>query len=97
MIWSLLKNPVVRGNPARVREPASIVRPVHFMCFRTPPISLMSLVPTAWMTLPAQRKRRALKKEWPIRWKIETPTAVAPTAAPNPRAAIMYPSWLTVE
>ncbi len=49
------------------------------------------------MTEPAHRKRRALKKLWPIRWNMEIPTEAAPTTDPTPRPAIMKPSWLTVE
>ena len=92
MISSLEKNPVNKGNPARDNEPMSMVYMVHFMYFPTPPISRISLVLTAWMTEPAQRKSRALKNEWPMRWNMETPTANAPTAAPTPRPAIMKPS-----
>ena len=43
-----------------------------------------------WMTLPAQRKRQALKKAWVKTWK--KPAVKAPT--PTPRN--MKPSWLTV-
>ncbi|VVB71587.1 Uncharacterised protein [uncultured archaeon] len=75
----------------------SMVYIVHFMYFPTPPISRRSLVLTACMTEPAQRNSRALKNEWPIRWNMDTPTAIAPTAAPIPRPAIMKPSCDTVE
>jgi len=97
MISSLVKNPVNMGNPAREREPMSMVYIVHFMYFPTPPISRRSLVLTAWMTEPAQRNKSALKKEWPMRWNMDTPTAMAPTAAPTPSPAIIKPSCETVE
>ena len=44
-----------------------------------------------WMTLPAQRKSRALKKPCVMRWK------TAPKRFPVPMASIMNPSWLIVE
>jgi len=44
-----------------------------------------------WITEPAPRKRRALKKAWVIRWKIPE------TKAPTPQAMTIYPNWLTVE
>jgi hypothetical protein len=50
--------------------------------------------PMACITLPAPRKRRALKKACVKRWNIPP---VTPLYIPVPRARNMYPSWLTVE
>ena len=47
-----------------------MVAKVHGMYLRRPPILRMSCSPpTPWMTEPAPRKSRALKKAWVIRWK----------------------------
>ncbi len=48
------------------------------MCLRRPPMSVMLLEWTAWITDPAPRKSRALKKAWVNRWKRP---AVYPPAA----------------
>ena len=46
-------------------------------------MSRMSLLCTAWMTLPAARKSSALKNACVVRWKNP------PSAEPAPSAAIM--------
>ena len=57
-----------------------------------PPILRMSCSPpSAWITLPAPRKRQALKKACVYRWKIATPYA------PTPSATNMNPSCEIVE
>ena len=66
---SLDQNPLKNGNPAMDRDPRSMVIEVIFMCLWSPPISLMSSVPTAWMTDPEHMNSRALKKAWFIMWK----------------------------
>ena len=47
------------------------------MYFFRPPISLMLLLCTAWMTEPEPRNSSALKKAWVKRWN--TPAVHAPT------------------
>src|SRR5918996_4812749 len=93
MISSFDQNPAKGGMPARAREPITNVQNVRGIGFLSPPISLMLFEWTAWITEPAPRNSSALKKAWVNRWNI---AAVWP-AGPRPRAAIMYPSWDTVE
>ena len=45
-----------------------MTREVIGIDFERPPISRMSFVWTAWITLPADRNRRALKNAWLKRW-----------------------------
>ena len=52
------------GTPASERAPAVKVRAVSGIRRPRPPMSVISLEWTAWMTLPAPRKRSALKKAW---------------------------------
>ena len=49
-------------------EPRRKHAAVHGMRFTSPPISSMFRVPVAWSTLPAPRKRRALKAAWFTVW-----------------------------
>ena len=53
------------------------------MNFFIPPMSLMLLECTAWMSEPDPRKSRALKKAWVKRWN------TAAVHAPQPRAMTM--------
>ena len=64
----MLKNPLKGIIPARARDPNSMTREVIGIDFERPPISRMSFVWTAWITLPADRNRRALKNAWLKRW-----------------------------
>src|SRR2546425_1285872 len=90
--------------PARARERKSIAFEVTGIGFERPPISRMSFVWTAWMTLPAPRKRRALKNAWLKRWykaalypAESREGSVAIRYAPAPRPRNMYASWEIVE
>src|SRR2546422_11679493 len=106
---SFEKNPLNGMIPARARHPISIVREVHGIDLRSPPIARMSFVWTAWITDPAARKRRALKNAWFVRWNRAAlypavATSVLPRAtsdairyAPAPSPRNMYASWLIVE
>ena len=58
------------GKPAMARVPMTMVMKVAGIFLESPPIWRMSLVCTAWITEPAPRKRRALKKAWVVRWNI---------------------------
>ena len=51
------------------------------MYLRRPPISVMSLVPTLWMTEPAHRNSSALKKAWVNRWNMPAARLPAPSAS----------------
>jgi hypothetical protein len=91
-ISSFEKKPENGKIPAIASVAMSIVRCVFGSADLSPPIRSMSCSPeSAWITLPAPRKRSALKNACVMRWKI--PDAKAPT----PMARNMYPSWLTVE
>src|SRR3990170_198042 len=90
-ISSFDQNPARGKIPAKASDPTTNVRKVHGMVLRNPPMSLMSLECTEWITDPAQRNRRPLKKAWVKRWK--SPAVYAPA----PMATVMYPSWERVE
>jgi len=77
----LEKNPENRGMPARAAAPMTNTTVVKGIFFRRPPMSKMSLLWTAWMTLPAARNSSALKKAWVPRWKYPANTFPAPSAA----------------
>ena len=61
-IASLLKNPENPGTPDIARVAIKNVQKVIGIFFLSPPILNMSFVCTAWITLPAPRKSKALKK-----------------------------------
>src|SRR2546425_8027752 len=90
--------------PARAREPRSIALEVRGVRSERPPICRMSFVWRAWMTLPAPRKRRALKNAWLKRWykaalypAESREGSVAMRYAPAPRPRNMYASCEIVE
>src|SRR5665648_47412 len=84
--------------PARARAAINMVIPVIFILENTPPIWRISERCVAWMTLPAQRNRSALKNAWLIRWNNDTPTASLASTIPSvPIPSIIYPSWDMVE
>ncbi len=64
------KNPAVSGNPASASDPMMNVTKVTGMWRRMPPMSLMSLECTAWISDPAPRNSSALKNPCVNRWKI---------------------------
>ncbi len=80
------KKPLVSGQPAMASVDATKVQYVMGMCLRRPPMKRMSCARAsswmracmAWMTLPAPRKRQALKNAWVKTWK--KPAANAPDA-----------------
>src|SRR5437870_767786 len=78
---SLDQNPENNGKPASDNAPMSIVQYVRGMYFLSPPISVMSLVPTAWMTEPAARNSSALKNAWVKRWNMPAARLPAPSAS----------------
>jgi len=81
-----------RGIPAMAKTPIVMVQKVTGMRLRRSPMLRISCSPErAWMTEPAARKSRALKKAWVRRWKIP---AVLGT---NSQARNIYPNWETVE
>ncbi len=91
-ISSLLKKPAKGGMPAMAKVAAVIVQKVHGMCLRRPPMRRMSCSPPrAWITEPAPRNSKPLKKAWVIRWKMPAENAA------TPQARNMYPSWEMVE
>ena len=77
-ISSLDQKPASGKIPARAKEPMTKVVNVVGMYFFRPPISLMLLECTAWITDPEPRNSSALKKAWVKRWKI------AATGPPTP-------------
>ena len=98
-ISSFEKKPLVSGNPMIASVDAANVQNVSGMYLARPPMFRMSCERSsswmraciAWMTLPAPRKRQALKKACVKTWK--KPAVNAPTPTPS----TMKPSWLTVE
>src|SRR6185369_8238817 len=90
MITSLEKNPENGGTPARAASPIDMQMKVTGMVRRRPPIRVIELVPTAWITQPAARNSSALKAAWVSRWNSAVPGN--PTANP----ANMNATWLTV-
>src|SRR5215472_8622292 len=84
-IRSFEAKPANGGTPARERAPTAKVLAVMGIRRASPPIDPRWLEWTAWITLPAARKRRALKKAWVPRWKNPA------KAEPAPRAATMNP------
>src|SRR5665811_1599944 len=91
-ISSFDQNPDSGNTPLIASQAIAIVTKVVGMYFLRPPIFHMSCwFVMAWMIEPAARNRRALKKAWVMRWKMNAVGAVRPTAM------IMYPSWLIVE
>ena len=100
MTKPLLKNAANGGNPLVVIIIMTAKAKVTGMAFRKPPIKRMSLVPRAWMMPPAKRKPSPSKKAWLIMWnrlENQPSEAAAVIAETEPNAAIMKPSWLTVE
>ncbi len=56
--------------PAMASQPMRKVKKVMGMCLRSPPIFRMSCSSCMpWMTEPAARNIRPLKKAWVIMWK----------------------------
>ena len=73
-ISSLEKKPASGGMPAIAAVATAKVRKVIGMRRASPPILRMSCSPpSAWITLPAPRKRQALKKACVMTWKMATP------------------------
>jgi hypothetical protein len=67
----LEKKPARGGMPASPTAPTRKVTVVTSILGAIPPILRMSCSPLRpWMTLPAPRKRSALKKAWVTRWKM---------------------------
>src|SRR5215212_8075043 len=86
------QNPENGGTPAMASQPTMNVPLVIGIHLRRAPIFFMSCSSCMpWITEPAPRKRRALKKAWVTMWKM------AAMYAPEPTARNMYPSWDTVE
>gem|GEM_PF-4682643 len=57
--------------PQMAKTPAVMVQKVMGIFFQRPPMRRMSCSPEmAWMTEPAARKSRPLKKAWVMRWKM---------------------------
>ena len=79
-IWSLLKNPDSGGSPASAPSPIVIDQNVTGIAARSPPIRVIRLLPTAWMTAPAARNSSALNAAWVSRWN--SAAAGTPTASP---------------
>ncbi|RAO48848.1 hypothetical protein PSN01_04719 [Micromonospora saelicesensis] len=78
---SLLQKPANGGTPASAPRPTTVHQNVTGMLRRSPPISDMRVVPTAWITAPAARNSSALKAAWVSRWNSAAdgePTASAP-------------------
>ena len=78
---SLLQKPANGGTPASAPRPTTVHQNVTGMLRRSPPISDISVVPTAWITAPAARNSSALKAAWVSRWNRAAdgePTASAP-------------------
>jgi hypothetical protein len=90
-IASLEKNPDMGQIPDRARVPIRNKSAVRRIGLHRRPMRKMSFVPRAWIRAPAARNSKALKNACVTRWKNAAP------AAPAPTAAIMNPSWLTVE
>ena len=73
-ISSFEKKPASGGMPAIAAVAIAKVAKVSGIRRARPPILRMSCSPpSAWITLPAPRKRQALKKAWVTTWKIATP------------------------
>ncbi len=73
-ISSLEKKPESGGMPAMAAVAMAKVTKVTGILRPSPPIFWMSCSPDmAWMTLPAPRKRQALKKACVVTWKMATP------------------------
>ena len=66
----MLKKPEKGGIPVRASVATRKVQNVTGIARASPPISFMLLVATAWITLPAPRKRSALKNACVIRWNM---------------------------
>ena len=79
------QNPASGAMPASAADPIRNVQNVTGMGFRKPPMSLMSLEWTAWITEPAPRKSSALKNACVNRWK----NAALRPAGPSDMAATM--------
>ena len=67
---SLEKKPASGGTPASAASPSVIVAKVTGISRRSPPMSGIRLVPTAWMTEPAARNSSALNAAWVSRWNV---------------------------
>ncbi len=65
---SLENQPERKGKPLMASVPMKVAAKVSGIFLESPPIWRMSLVCTAWMTEPAQRKSRALKAACVVRW-----------------------------
>jgi hypothetical protein len=74
------QNPANGGIPVSASPPIANAAAVSRMCFFRPPILKRSCVPTAWMTEPAARNRRALKNACVNRWKRPSIAKPAPIA-----------------
>ena len=74
-ISSLEKKPASGGMPAIAAVAIAKVQKVSGMLLRAgrPCVRMSCSPPSAWITLPAPRKRQALKKAWVTRWKIAAP------------------------
>ncbi len=68
---SLEKNPDRKGTPEMASAPTRKTGKVTGRRFLRPPMRRMSCSPPrAWMTLPAARNSRLLKKAWVTRWNM---------------------------
>jgi len=82
MIASFEKKPANGGTPTSASDPARKAHLVHRIRCPMPRMLRMSCSPeSAWMTMPAAMKSRALKNACVIRWNI--PFAYVPIPAPR--------------
>ena len=68
MISSFDQKPANGGMPESAAAPITKVQNVTGIDFRRPPISLMLLEWTLWITEPAPRNSSALKNAWVKSW-----------------------------
>ena len=66
----MLKKPLKGGSPPNARAPTVKQNAVAGILPARPPISRMSSLSMAWLTLPALRKSIAFAKAWASMWKM---------------------------
>ena len=91
---SLDTKPRVGGTAAMAAAPSTVAPNAHGMRRHSGPRSRMSRAPASWSITPTSMNRPDLNRAWAT---VCSAAAASASCVPTPIAAVIHPSWLTVE
>ena len=91
---SLDTKPRVGGTAAMAAAPSTVAPNAHGMRRHSGPRSRMSRAPASWSITPTSMNRPDLNRAWAT---VCSAAAASASWVPTPIAAVIQPSWLTVE